>query len=276
LDPLRIGETTVAVTASNHITDFGDAGVKATLSELDERGIRHVGAGADRTRAAEDACIDLPAGRVALLAFAETHPRVSALAAGESSAGVCSFELEACLRAIRAAKQRADWVWVVLHWGSEFVRFPDPDQRRMAWEMVDEGASLVVASHTHVPLGYERRGPAAIFYGLGNFIFPPYRDERGYTYQWHPAARQGVVAVGKFQDGNWSWAPREIRLCRAGAPRLGHHGNCPDYAQTLPLKLSDYAHQYPAMRRRERLKFYLQRLCFMSWQERAYRIRHLL
>jgi hypothetical protein len=164
----------------------------------------------------------------------------------------------------------------VLHWGEEFVRFPDPYHRQIARDMVDAGASLVAASHTHVPLGYERRGAATIFYGLGNFLFPPYREARGYTYLWHPAARRGVMAAGRLDHGKWSWEPREILLSREGFPRLCNHGKCPDYGQVLPPDASEYARVFPRMRRRERFKFRLQRLCFMSWQERAFRIRNLI
>lgn len=276
LDCLRLGKTNVAVTASNHLTDFGDAGAVATLDELDQRGFQHVGAGANRAAAARNLYVDLPAGRVALLAFAEIHPRVSALEAGETNAGVRPVEVEICLRAIREAAQQADWVWVVLHWGEEFVRFPDPQHREIAHQMVDAGAALVAASHTHVPLGYERRGAATIFYGLGNFLFPPFQEAQGYTYQWHPAARQGVVAAGRFADGAWSWEPREIRISPAGFPRLGHHGWCPDYGTILPRDAAEYARVFPRLRRGERIKFRLQRLCFMSWQERAFRIRKLM
>jgi hypothetical protein len=276
LDELRLGKTTVAVTAANHITDFGDGGVRETLDELTRRGIRHVGAGVDQNQAEQNLIVDLPVGRVALLAFAETHPRVSALAADPTAAGVRPFELDSCLQAIRAARQQADWVWVVLHWGEEFVRFPDPEQRRMAWDMVDAGASLVVASHTHVPLGYERRGDATIFYGLGNFLYPPYEEERGYQYRWHPASRQGVLAIGRYEANRWSWQPREIRLSPAGVPRQASHAHCPNYGELLPADLSEYAKIYPRLRRRERMGYRLQRICFMSWQERAYRIRQLI
>jgi hypothetical protein len=275
LDSLRLGKSTLVATASNHLSDFGDQGVATTLRQLDEHGYRHVGAGPDRSRAAENAYLDLPAGRVAVLAYAEIHPRVSALAATDSHAGVRPFDIDACLQDIREAKQQADWVWIVLHWGEEFVRFPDPDQRRMAWQLADAGASLVVAAHTHVPLGFERRNDSFIFYGLGNFVFPPYREARGYRYAWHPAACQGVMAAGTFENGAWTWSPREIRLSRDGLPRVEKHGSCPDYGRMLPSQLSDYAEQFPALRNRERLKFMMQRLCFMSWDERAFRLRRL-
>jgi hypothetical protein len=142
--------------------------------------------------------------------------------------------------------------------------------------MIDAGADLVAASHTHVPLGFERCGKAAIFYGLGNFLYPPYREARGFRYRWIPAARQGVVAAGRFVHGEWEWTPLEIRHCSRGLPRLERHGNCRDYGAELPASLDEYSRQYPRMLRRERAIFCAQRLTFMSWQERAWRVKDAL
>jgi Bacterial capsule synthesis protein PGA_cap len=220
LSALRLGNQNLAVTASNHITDFGDAGVIATLDELARHGFSQVGAGANRAQADQAAIVELSAGRAAVLAFAETTPRVRGLAAQENSAGVRPLEPPAVLAAIARAKSEADWVWVVLHWGDEFIRYPDPQQRSLARAMIDSGADLVVASHTHVPLGHERYGGGSIFYGLGNLIYPPYIEQRGFTYRWNPTSRQGVVVRGRHDGHVWSWTPEEIRHDARGIPRL--------------------------------------------------------
>jgi hypothetical protein len=146
----------------------------------------------------------------------------------------------------------------------------------MARRMVDAGASLVVAAHTHVPLGYERWNGGTIFYGLGNFVFPPYREARGYRYTWHVAARQGVMAAGYFENGAWSWQPREIKLTPAGIPYQATHGNCPDYGLLLAPDDAGYAEQFRWLRKRERMKFFVGRLWSMSWQERTFRLRQLV
>jgi hypothetical protein len=142
--------------------------------------------------------------------------------------------------------------------------------------MLESGASLVVASHVHVPLGFEQQTHGSVYYGLGNFLYGPYYEDRGFRYHWIPAARQGVVLTGRCRDGLWHWEHHDIRHCRRGLPRLARHGNCPDYAHLLPADLSQYARVYPRLRRRERAIFVAQRIGCMSWQERAYRLRQLL
>jgi hypothetical protein len=276
LNALAIGKSNLAVIASNHLTDFGEAGVEQTLDELTRRGFHYTGGGLNRQQARQNASLKFESGRVAVLAYAETSPRVGALAATENRGGVRAFDLEMCTQEVEEARSQSDWVWVILHWGEEFVRYPDPEQRRMAWRLVDAGASLVVASHTHVPLGFEKRGASSIFYGLGNFLYPPYREARGYRYSWHASARDGVVLAGNFQDGVWNWQPREIRLSAAGLPRLHAHRHCPDYGQRLPNDLAGYEESFPTLRARERRTFLVQRLLSMSWQERVFRLRQLL
>src|SRR5690606_33868733 len=106
LDGLGLGKQTLVVTASNHLCDYGDSGTAATLRALEERGFRHTGAGANASQAAEDCYLDLPVGRVAVLAYAEVHPRVCSLAATETTAGIRPFEFDRCLDDIRRARKQ--------------------------------------------------------------------------------------------------------------------------------------------------------------------------
>jgi hypothetical protein len=269
LAPLAYGKTSLAVTASNHVTDFGEAGVAATLQALDQHGIRHVGAGLHRQQAEIPAVIEIANRRLIVLSFAETEPRVGAFAATVTRAGVRPLVEEESLHAIEQAKKQADWVWVVLHWGTEFVRFPDADQRQLARRMMAAGASLVVGSHVHVPLGYEDLATGPVFYGLGNFVFPDFREPLGYEYRWHPTARRGVVLMGKYGDGAWQWNTVGVRLDAKGLPHRVKQSRCPNYALKLPADLRVYRSVYERLKRRERWRYLCERLCFMTWQERA-------
>ncbi len=59
--------------ANNHIFDFGEQGLLATLRHLDEAGIPHAGGGANLAEASAPAYLDSPAGRVGLVAVSCTH-----------------------------------------------------------------------------------------------------------------------------------------------------------------------------------------------------------
>lgn len=70
-------------------------------------------------------------------------------------------------------KQKCDVVVVSLHWGTENVHYPSPDQINLAHELIDRGATLVLGHHPHVVQGVEEYGNGLIVYSLGNFNFDP-------------------------------------------------------------------------------------------------------
>jgi poly-gamma-glutamate synthesis protein (capsule biosynthesis protein) len=61
-------------TANNHIMDFGEDGLFATLRNLERVGIAHAGSGADLAAAARPAYCDTPVGRVGQVNCASTFP----------------------------------------------------------------------------------------------------------------------------------------------------------------------------------------------------------
>ena len=275
LAPFTYGKKSLAVTATNHITDFHDAGVAATLEALRQHGIHQNGAGLNQKQAELPTTIEIAERRLIVLSFAETATRVGAIAATTTKAGVRPLERESCLRAISDARQKADWVWVILHWGTEFIRYPDPEQRKIAHEMVAAGASLVVGSHAHVALGYEKVNKGWIFYGLGNFLFPSFEEWRGYRYRWHPSARQGTAIIGRLTNGDWDWDAIGIHQDAKGLPHRTMSVRCPDYSVELPTDPTEYLKMYDKLKQREHRQYCCERLMFMTWKERAFRLKSL-
>lgn len=269
LDHLDLG-IPVAVLASNHINDFNDEGVAATIEALEARSIRHVGAGASLEEAMRPKYLDLRKGRLAVLAFAETSPRVGAIAATSSSAGAAPLEEEPCISTIAEARREADWVWVVLHWGTEYVRHPDPDQRRLAKRFIQAGADLVVGSHTHVAMGFERFGGGRAFYGLGNFMFPDFLEARGFVMRYPPVARRGLAILGKLEKGSWVFEPRLLRLDANGLPQRSY-----GRVSEISADLESYEARYQSRRRRERINYLVQRALFMTPSERRFWMKRL-
>lgn len=276
LQSLRLGNTNIVVGASNHVTDTGPEGVLRLCNVMRDQGFRYVGLGADATEAKQPLFISTCAGRVALLAAAETEAWVGAIAAGSGIPGVSAYQEGALIQSVAAARAEADHVWVYLHWGREFVRFPEPRQRRAARSLVDAGASLVVASHTHVPMGREQVGDAHIFYGLGNFLFRDMITESGYTYRWDNVSRSGLAIFGSACGKNWEWTPKAVTLDLNGVPTIGSIADaslCPDYGVGVHSDLRRYTRVYPWLRRVELVRYYLRRLMVMTSSERRFRLR---
>jgi poly-gamma-glutamate synthesis protein (capsule biosynthesis protein) len=87
-------------------------------------------------------------------------------------AGVAeTYETKRAVAAIAKAKEQADIVVVMVHWGKERVDQPEPYQKDYARQYIDAGADLVIGSHPHVLQGFEMYKGKWIAYSLGNFIF---------------------------------------------------------------------------------------------------------
>ena len=74
------------------------------------------------------------------------------------------------------AKEKADFVIVYLHMGTEYTNTPNEQQVEAAQACADAGAGLVLCSHAHViqPMAWLQRsdgsGSTLVAYGLGDFV----------------------------------------------------------------------------------------------------------
>ena len=75
------------------------------------------------------------------------------------------------LAAVRAADAHSDVVAVYLHWGAEHRGCPTAEQRKLAQNLADAGADVVVGTHAHVLLGAGMLDDTYVSYGLGNFLW---------------------------------------------------------------------------------------------------------
>jgi poly-gamma-glutamate synthesis protein (capsule biosynthesis protein) len=75
LDDLLGAGFSLFTAANNHILDYGIAGLRLTMEEMDRRGMRHAGLGDTLETARMPAYLDLAAGGVALLACCSTFPK---------------------------------------------------------------------------------------------------------------------------------------------------------------------------------------------------------
>ena len=72
---------------------------------------------------------------------------------------------------VKKIKQEVDFVFAYTHWGAEYKTMFSRGQQKMAHELIDAGADLVLGSHPHVVQPIEVYKNKVIFYSLGNFLF---------------------------------------------------------------------------------------------------------
>jgi poly-gamma-glutamate synthesis protein (capsule biosynthesis protein) len=91
--------------------------------------------------------------------------------ASEDRPGIAVLTEQSLRAAIATARQVADVVIAMPHWGPEDVPTPNWSQRSLAQVAVEAGADLVVGNHTHVVQAIQNIQGVPVFYGLGNFVF---------------------------------------------------------------------------------------------------------
>ena len=164
---LEEGAFECAILANNHVGDYGEEGVFATLGELKKRGIAKVGAGADIEESYKPAYFDLKSGKLAVVAVCENEFGI----AEEHIAGTAGFEMNRILHTIREARDNADYVLVIMHGGNEHNPLPSPGVTERYRSFVEFGAHAVIGMHPHCMQGYETYNNAPIIYSTGNFFF---------------------------------------------------------------------------------------------------------
>lgn len=162
--------------ANNHSSDLGPKALDATRKALVQNGILPLTRGDSPRFVRFD---DLVVGIVAISTVSgRTEPAVE----------IPGTETR---QKLRMAKSLANLVVVYVHWGSEFLDWPDKKQRQAADWLVRHGADLIVGHHPHVVQKPECIRGKPVFFSLGNLVF----DQK------YPSTREGLLADCRIREG---------------------------------------------------------------------------
>lgn len=171
--------------ANNHALDAGPAGLADAREYLRRAGIATAGVGKTAAEAYQPQHLEAGGLTLAVLAFNDvTDPADGSgrpnpdFAACDEPAGCTMGRAwldEQALAAVAQARNQADLVVVMVHWGREYAPEISPRQRDQAGRLVAAGADLVLGSHPHIlqKAGMLQAGGRAgyVAYSLGNFLF---------------------------------------------------------------------------------------------------------
>lgn len=163
--------------ANNHILDQGVEGLLDTLRHLSEAGVLHVGAGRNSKEAFAPVYMERNGIRIALCGFSRVIPK-SEWAAGKGPGVAATYNAAQAVKTIQEARNEADLVLVVAHWGKERTVELEKHQSELAHAYIDAGADLVIGGHPHVLQGLESYKGKWIAYSIGNFIFTKSNDPK--------------------------------------------------------------------------------------------------
>ena len=199
---------------TNHIKNCGwvgcgDKGFLETLENLHAAGLPTVGGGLDLDAALQPYVVTLHGVRFAFVSLNGIEPRSFA---DDHTPGTAPLTEENARRAIALARQQADVVIALPHWGPEYDPTPNYLQRRAARWLVKAGADVIVGNHSHVVQGMQILGGVPVFYSLGSFVF----DQ-----DWSRETQQGVMLTLTFVGKNMvSYAYTPVHIDGDGTVHL--------------------------------------------------------
>jgi poly-gamma-glutamate synthesis protein (capsule biosynthesis protein) len=164
----------VLVTANNHSCDKGAKGVERTVKMLDSFGIIHTGLFRSKEERAEryPLIVTVKNFRVAILNYTYGTNGMSA-----GAMLVNMIDSAQIIEDIETAQLSSpDIIIAFMHWGDEYSRYPNNEQKNLTDMFFRNGVNLVIGAHPHVLQSMEKRYSAdgrcdkLVAYSLGNFV----------------------------------------------------------------------------------------------------------
>lgn len=153
--------------ANNHILDFGDGVLEQTINQICSVGLDYVGAGMNIMEASSILFKNLKGINIALMNCCEHEFSIVTDAHG----GANPLNPISQYYQIRKAKEKADYVIIIIHGGVEHYQYPTQRMVDTYRFFIDVGVDAVINHHQHCPCGFEIYKGKPIYYGLGNFCF---------------------------------------------------------------------------------------------------------
>jgi len=166
----------ILVTANNHALDGGVKGFVRTLDILDSLSIYHAGTYRDSIEQAviHPLIIEKNTIRIALLNYTYGTNGLkikSPYRINRIDTAMMSFEIE------KAKLANPDFIIVFIHWGNEYEREENINQKKFAEFMLQKGVDVIIGSHPHVvqpicllSLPGDTLNIFPVVYSIGNFV----------------------------------------------------------------------------------------------------------
>lgn len=177
IDSLKWAGFDMLALTNNHTVDKYREGVLRTKKIVREKGLDVVGTYADEQEFIKER-VFVRKIRGVRFAFLNYSYGTNGLPVPPGTF-VNGFDYVQIRREIAMAREQADAVIVIFHYGTEYRRDPDPYQRYAVDLAFQEGADIVIGGHPHVLQPYEKRTMTdrygdtkerLVIWSLGNFV----------------------------------------------------------------------------------------------------------
>lgn len=161
------------LTANNHCLDVGKYGLERTIDVIQKAGLDQIGT--YKNELPKPFFKEIKGAQFAFLNYTYgCNGMESAFSEATLERMVNLIDEEKIKKDILLAREKADMVIVLLHWGNEYQRIPSSSQKSLAQSIFDAGADVIIGGHPHViqPSTWVN-GPEKdkfILYSLGNLV----------------------------------------------------------------------------------------------------------
>lgn len=172
-DALKDNGVDLVTLANNHTLDRGEKVIQSAIRHWNKIGMPYTGS--FQSKKDQDRIRILKKNGIFFSFLSYTYGTNGITVPREKSYLVNLIDLKQIQQDIRAAKQLSDVVVVSLHFGLEYERMPNKEQKRIVQETANSGADIIIGSHPHVlqPVAWVKRKDGQrtfVAYSLGNFL----------------------------------------------------------------------------------------------------------
>ncbi len=188
----------MVIGANNHTLDRGVQAVENALDFYDEIGMDYVGVYRDTADRETDRIVSVDDITLGVLAYTygtngipipEGHEDIVAL-----------IDPDRMQQDVERLREQVDVVIVHMHWGDEYAREPNAQQRELAQLLSEAGTDIIFGHHPHVlqPIDHlqqENGQETFVFYSLGNFF-------SGQNFEYTDIGGVGTIEITKTTKGD--------------------------------------------------------------------------
>lgn len=178
--PVEVGEAVaeagfdLVTCATNHMLDRGEEGIRCTKRFFEEKGVLCLGIEEEAEDSRAYGLLTRKGVRFALFNYTYGTNLNSLPEDSPFSLPILKDE-EKVLKELAEAKEEADLILVLVHWGTENSGEPDAFQQKWAQVFLEGGADVVIGTHPHAlgpveVLTGEDGHQMLIYFSIGNFL----------------------------------------------------------------------------------------------------------
>lgn len=164
--------------SNNHMLDYGEDGLKSTLSELSKIRVASFGLNIG----VEDRCtpIIVNFNTIKIAFFSVVCQSTNPVVKLDNKIYLNLLNTDKMVNAITEIRNSVQRIVIYIHWGEEESSYPFKEDVLKARKLIDAGADIIIGAHAHAPQSIEKYNNGIIAYNLGNFIMPTMKKVPSY------------------------------------------------------------------------------------------------